>query len=46
MFSQDTLFPLTLLGALCMMGQGRGSNPCRVLNAQSCLLKEKTATGH
>lgn len=46
MFSQHTLFPLTLLGALSMMGQAGESNPCHVLNAQSCLLKEKTTTGH
>lgn len=46
MFSQHTLFPSTLLGAFCVMGQGGGSNPCHVLNAQSRLLKEKPTTGH
>lgn len=46
MFSQHTLFPLTSLGALSMTGQEGSQIPAMFLNAQSWLLKEKTATGH
>lgn len=49
MYSQHRLFfPLALLEALWMAGQGEGSNRCHALNAQPCLLnlKKKKTMGH